>query len=107
MNIPELLDPLATGEDIEVVITRMPEWALALAERDGDLHRLDGGAEESAPWFGDQKMDVLGHDDVAEDAEAVAQARAFERVLEEGACRVRPEEWSPLETAEGDEVIVA
>ena len=34
-------------------------------------------------WFADEEMDVLGHDDVAEDFEVVAFAGKFEGVEED------------------------
>jgi hypothetical protein len=52
-------------------------------------------------------VDVLGHDDVAEDVEAVTDAEFFERVFEDDAGAVVVEEWEPLVTTERDEVIVA
>ena len=48
-----------------------------------------------------------GHEDVAEDVEVVTGAEFFERVLEGEAGAIVVEEWEPLVTTEGDEVVVA
>src|SRR5579872_6540620 len=87
MNVPELLDPLAPREDVEIVIARLPERAFASAHRDGNLHRLNGGAEQSEPGFGDEEVYVFGHDDVAENAETIAKASTFQSVLKQSSCR--------------------
>jgi hypothetical protein len=45
VDIPQLLDAFAGGEHIEIVIARLPEWALAGKARDGDFERLYGARE--------------------------------------------------------------
>ena len=50
---------------------------------------------------------MFGHEDVAEDVETVTDAEFFEGVFEGDARAVVVEEWEPLITTEGDEVIVA
>jgi hypothetical protein len=52
-------------------------------------------------------VDVLGHEDVAEDVEAVTDAEFFEGVFEGEAGVVVIEEWKAVVTTEGDEVLVA
>ena len=50
---------------------------------------------------------MLGHEHVAEDAEAVSDAELFEGLFENDAGVVVVEKRSPLVTTEGDEVVVA
>ena len=38
--------------------------------------------ERGVGWLAEEEMDVLGHDDVAEDFEAVTAAGKFERIEE-------------------------
>ena len=50
---------------------------------------------------------MFGHEDVAEDVETVTDTEFFESFFECDARAVIVEEWEPLITTEGDEVIVA
>ncbi len=52
-------------------------------------------------------MDVLGHEDVAEDEELVTLPEPFERVLEGDSGMVVVEVGEAAITAEGDEVIMS
>jgi hypothetical protein len=52
-------------------------------------------------------MDVLGHDDIAEDVKVISAARGFQRALEETARLRRIQMRLPLVTTEGDEVKVS
>ena len=52
-------------------------------------------------------MDVFGHEDVTEDVETMTDTEFFESVFEGDAGAGVVEEWDPLVTTEGDEVIVA
>jgi hypothetical protein len=52
-------------------------------------------------------MDVLGHENVAEDVEIVSQAELFESFEEDCAGVVVVEVWETLITTEGNEVVVA
>jgi len=55
----------------------------------------------------DEKVDVLGHEDVAEDVETVTDTKFLEGFFEDDAGVVVVEEWEPLMTTEGDEVVMA
>jgi hypothetical protein len=57
--------------------------------------------------FGEQQMDVLGHKDVAEDEELVADAESFEGIFEGGSGGIVVEVRTSTVTTEGDEVVVA
>ncbi len=41
------------------------------------LENAEGGGYGSCLWFRHEEMDVLGHEDVAEDGEVVADAEGF------------------------------
>jgi len=73
VDVLELLDVLAVGEDVEVVVAGLPElFAVAFEALGGfsleDSHRI---AEELLLRLGEQQVDVLRHEDVAEEAEIV------------------------------------
>lgn len=52
-------------------------------------------------------MDVLGHEDVAEDVELMPRAQLFEYFKERDSRRVAIEEGKPVVAGERDEVVVA
>lgn len=51
MHITQLLDVLVFGEDVEVVVTGLPERPLAPPQRDGKFDRLDGPVKTGAVRF--------------------------------------------------------
>jgi hypothetical protein len=64
----------------------------------------------SSEWvFGSvkEKVDVLGHEDVAEDVEVVTSPEFFEGLFEGGAGVDVVEVGEPAVTTEGDEMIVS
>ena len=71
------------SEDVEVVVTGLPEGAFREASGDRDFDCLKGFRERIVWRFVNEEMDVLGHDYVAEDFELVMSAGAFERVEED------------------------
>ena len=80
MNIAELLDEFAVGEDVEVVVAALPElWATAL-ETLGRLvlEHVQGDGERVAFGFAEEKMHVFGHQDVSEDVELMPGPKLFE-----------------------------
>ena len=62
--------------------------------------------ERRGQRFADEQVDVLGHDDVAEDFEVVASPGEFEGVEKDIPCLGRVEIRLTAITTEGDEVIV-
>ena len=82
VHVDELLVELAVGEDVEVVVAGLPEGALRGLDGDGQFEGLEGFGEENVAGFAEEKVDVLGHDDVAADEEVVALADCFEGSLE-------------------------
>lgn len=67
---------------------------------------MESLGERRVRWFADEQVDVLGHDDVAEDFEVVALAGEFEGVEEDVFCVWGVEIRFTAVTTEGDEVIV-
>ena len=76
VDVPELLDVLSVGEDVEVVVAGLPElFAVAFEALGGfSLEDTHGVAEELLLRFGEQQVDVLWHEDVAEEIEIVRLA---------------------------------
>lgn len=58
-------------------------------------------------WFGEEKVDVIRHDDVAEEEELVTLAKLFEGFFEDDAGVVVVEIGEPVVAAEVDGVVVA
>jgi hypothetical protein len=85
VHVLQLFDPFVVGEDIEVVVAGLPEGFRAESLRDRKLEGMDCFRERdlAVQRFTDEKMDVLGHDDVAEDFEVMALAGEFEGVEED------------------------
>jgi len=57
--------------------------------------------------FVQEKVDVLGHEDVAVDLEAVALPELFEGLEEDCSCVIVVQVGMPVVATEGDEVVVA
>jgi hypothetical protein len=109
VDVAELLDEFVVGEDVEIVIAGLPELrARAFEEFRGlPFKNAEGGCERTELRLADEKVDVLGHEDVREHEEVVSASELFERVEKDGAgvviCQVR----EALVTTEGEEVVVA
>ncbi len=65
---------------------------------------LEEGGESACWGFVGEEMDVLGHEDVGGDAEALLLASLFEDLLEGVFCGGSLEEGLSVVTTEGDEV---
>ena len=76
MNVLELLDMLAVGKDVEVVVAGLPEvLAVAFEEFGGfSFEDTESCGQRVSPRFGEEEVNVLGHQDVSEDVELVAMA---------------------------------
>lgn len=109
VDVAELFYELALGEDVEVVVADLPELLAVAFEglRGLAFEDVQGAGEGPGFRFAEEEMDVLGHEDVAEDVEAVASPELFECGFEGGAGVVVAEKRETLVTAEGDEVVVA
>ena len=75
---------------------------------DGELQGVESGCQRylAVERFAEEKVDVLGHDDVAEDVELIALASEFERIEEDISCGRGVEVGFAVVAAEGDEVVV-
>ena len=83
VHVLQFFDALVVGEDVEVVVAGLPEGTFFESPGDGDLQGLEGFGEGSFRGFAQEEMDVLRHDDVAEEFELVLFAGAFEGVEED------------------------
>ena len=87
MKVAELFDVLPVGEDVEVVVAGLPEVLAVALETFGSFafEYTHGVAQELELGFGHQQVDVFGHDDVAEEIEAMSEAGSFEDFFKGGA----------------------
>jgi hypothetical protein len=109
VHVLQLLDSLVVGEDIEAVVAGMPKGFLGEAFRNREFEGLECLRKRNFAvlGFADEEMNMLGHDDKAEDLEVVALAGEFERVEEDVLCRYGGEIGFAAVATEGDEVVVA
>jgi hypothetical protein len=108
VDVAELFDLLACGDDVEVVVASVPEGTGVVLEPLGGfaLQNAECVGEGLPLWFADQQMDVLRHQDVAKDEELVSSADQFEGFFEGCTGFVVGEVGLTLMTAEGDEVMM-
>jgi hypothetical protein len=80
MDVLELFDELGVGEDVEVVVAALPELRTSALEslRSLVFEYVQGDGERVEFGLADEKMDVLGHEDVSEDIELMAAAKLLE-----------------------------
>ena len=86
MNVPQLLNALRLGPDVEVVVARQPKrstFNFAQLPRNILLQHLQRNRELRSFRLGDQQMNVLGHDYISGDVEAIPFSRLFQILLEE------------------------
>jgi hypothetical protein len=109
MHVLQLFYSLGFGEDVEVVVARLPEVFAGAAEELGGftLEDSEGGGYCSCPWFRHQQVDVLGHEDVTQDGEAVTGGEGLEHVLQNLFGFWGVEVGEAAVTAKGDEVEIA
>lgn len=87
VDVAELFDEFRMGEDVEVVITLLPELGPDAFEELGSLSFQSPKrvVETVQLWLGEKEVDVLRHEDVAENEELVSLPEYFEGVQEDGA----------------------
>jgi hypothetical protein len=109
VDVTELLDEFGVGEDVEVVITALPElFAIAFEPlRCLVFENVQSDGEWVEFWFRDQQVDVLGHEDVSKNVELMTGAELFEGRLEDEAGMVVIQIRKSTVAAEGDEVVCA
>jgi hypothetical protein len=109
VHVTQLLHVLAVGEDVEIVVAYLPELGSVAFEqlRGFTLEDAEGCREGVELRFGDKQVNVLGHEDVAEDVKLMSSSDAFEGLLKDDARVVVVEVRKPAITAKGDEVVAA
>jgi hypothetical protein len=95
------------SENIEVIVAGLPEGAFLALHCYRKFQGLNGFGQEASLRLCYEEMDVLGHDDVAEDVEVVTNPHGFERSFEEFAGAWDAEVGLPSITTEGDEMGVS
>jgi hypothetical protein len=109
VDVLELLDELGMGEDVEVVVTGLPELEASPFEEFGGLSLQDTECvvEPLELGFAEKQVDVLGHEYVPEDEELVTLAEGFECVQEDRSGVVVVEVGESVVTTEGEEMEMA
>jgi len=106
VQILELFDPFLFRVNIEVVVTRQPEWPLIGLLGDGGFQGLNGSIQQPSAWLGNQHMHVFRHNHIAENMEDIPSAHLLQRVLEQLTGCSRGKIGQPIVTTEGEEVSV-
>src|ERR1035437_1600903 len=104
MHIAQLLDPLLFREDIEIVISSLPEWAFPTPQRHRELDRLDRPVKAEARRLVHQKMNVLRHHNGSDDDKFVLLLDSFQRVFKEIHCCGRGKIRETTITTEGEKM---
>ncbi len=53
VDVLQLLDTLSCGEDVEVVISRLPQGAVCLLDGNGEFQGLQSFGQNGLAWFGE------------------------------------------------------
>jgi len=101
VHVVELFEEFPGGEDVEIVVAGLPEGFGFGLLRDGEFQGLEGFGQGCCGGFTEEEVDVLGHEDVSVDVEAVTLAGFLEGSFEEGV--VAGEVGFAAVAAEGDE----
>ena len=78
MDVSQFFDETLVRADVVVIVSPLPERGERRCPRRRDLETLYGVRESRFLRLRDQKMDVLGHDDVSEDPQAESEANLFQ-----------------------------
>src|SRR6185312_6459758 len=109
VQVAQLLHMFLLGKDVEVVVSGLPELGPFAFEyfRCLALEDAECGGERLDFWLGEQQVDVLGHEDIAEEKELVTLSKLLECFLEDDAGAVVVQVGKTAVATEGDEVVVA
>jgi hypothetical protein len=107
VDVAELFYALAFCVDIEVIVARFPDVFFGSCAGETLLEDLHADGEFRLFRFGDEKMHMVGHDDVAEDVETIFLTGFFEDAEESVFGFRGAQDWSFACAAEGEEVQVA
>ncbi len=85
MNIPQFLHELLMVAHIEVIIAWLPEVLCPgdQSPRNALLQALDGRSQRLMRRLTQQQMNMLGHDDVAIDADQILTPHSLQSCLED------------------------
>jgi hypothetical protein len=85
VDVLDLLFELAGGEDVEVVVARLPEVGAGAFEEFGGLALDDSEdrGERMGIWLVEEEMDVFGHQDAGVEEEVVGAASPFDDLFED------------------------
>jgi hypothetical protein len=104
VHVAEFFDPLGFGEDVEIVIAGLPNELVRAGAGEALLKDLNRGPQFLPVGFGYEEMDVVRHEDVAEDVEEVFLASFFDDPLEGVTGFGTLEEMAVAIATDGDEV---
>jgi hypothetical protein len=106
VDVLDFLFEFAGGEDVEVVIARLPELAASAFEEFGGFAFDDskGGGEGVVFGFAEEEVEVFGHQDVGVEEEVVGAAGSFDHLFEDLFRFGGVEMGKAVVTTEGDEV---
>jgi hypothetical protein len=107
MHVAELLDPLGFGEDVEVVIAGFPDKFGGAGAGETLFENLNRRRQLLSVRLSYEEMDVVRHEDVAEDAKEVFLTGFFEDSLEGVARFGGFEDVGVAVATDGDEMEVA
>jgi len=107
--VAELFHKFPVREDIEVIITRLPELGSLTFEKFGGLpfQYAKSLMQLFAPGLTQKQMDVFGHENVSEEIELVPLPDVFEDVKEDSARMIGIQIRQAAMTTEGKEVVMA
>jgi hypothetical protein len=104
MHILQFLDALLFREDIEILITSLPERAFVTPQSNREFDRFDRPIKAGARRFVHQKMNVLRHHHITRDNEFILLPDSLQRVFKEIPGFGRGEIRETPITTEGEEV---
>jgi len=107
MRVTKFFDTLLLVMHVEVVIPSLPEpdrSPLFEFARSLLFQHLNGNRQRGAARLADKQMNVLRHENVARNYEAITNAHRLKFTLEDAACRCAAQQWLPSITAEGEKV---
>jgi hypothetical protein len=106
MYVSQLLNLLVGGEDVEVIVSRLPERAFAPVHRHRKFHCLDGAAQHPEPGLTHQQVHVFGHHYVPEYGKAVSPAYLLQSLFEKFLAFVSRQIREPVKATESEEMLI-
>ncbi len=89
MHVPQLLDALPFGVDIEIVVSRLPESSLPALNRHRQLEALNRLAQHAPFRLADEQVHMLWHHHISADKEVMPYAHGLQRAEEDVPCSRR------------------